>query len=160
MSQMPLILVAAMFDEKQKLMGGFDVWTVSTTEHYYSAKDIDELDRNLVFMQFTAIRIKGQMIFVLSAGDSQVSVLQNLKSTRRKIPVLQFQLGHYPNRRAQVEDKPYYILDKFTFMDVEISRIWPSVKQYATEEERSTLVEVKFADSDVQDFEDEKKRIR
>ena len=57
MSDMPLILVAVMFDKNNKAMAGFDVWTVTTAEHFDTAKEIDELDRNLVFLQFNSFRI-------------------------------------------------------------------------------------------------------
>ena len=43
MSDMPLILVAVMFDKNNKAMGGFDVWTVTTAEHFDTAKEMTSL---------------------------------------------------------------------------------------------------------------------
>src|SRR5215217_2562891 len=93
-------------------------------------------------------------------GDPSAAVLRRLKATKQKIPKLQFQLGHYANRRAQTLEKPYYLLDRFTFTDVEITDIWPGVKYRAIEEELSTIVAVEFADSRFGNSEDGQTRTR
>jgi hypothetical protein len=115
MSRMPLQMVAVMWDAKKKIIkfgskkqfGGFDVWSVGPPDHTNRPKDIDQLDRNMVFLEFNSFRNKGGMIFVINADDPAAKVLQRLKTTKQKIPFLQFQLGQYPNRRAQTSVKGF-----------------------------------------------------
>jgi hypothetical protein len=112
----------------------------------------------MVFLEFNSFRNKGGMIFVINADDPAAKVLQRLKTTKQKIPFLQFQLGQYPNRRAQTSVKGFYILNLFRFDDVDLVEIWHGV--YGGEGlEDITAVEIKFSDSSVKDFEEGELRI-
>jgi hypothetical protein len=142
----------------EEAFGGFDVWSVGPPDHTNRPKDIDQLDRNMVFLEFNSFRNKGGMIFVINADDPAAKVLQRLKTTKQKIPFLQFQLGQYPNRRAQTSVKGFYILNLLRFDDVDLVEIWHGV--YGGEGlEDITAVEIKFSDSSVKDFEEGELRI-
>ncbi len=71
-----------------------------------------------------------------------------------------FQLGYYPSPRAEATGKPYFLLDKFNFMDVMMTRIWPRRKIYVDSQDLSDIVHLTFNDSEVRDYGDREHQIR
>jgi hypothetical protein len=70
------------------------------------------------------------------------------------IPILHFQLGYYPDLQAEVSQGKYYLLDKFSFMDAAVTRVWPHRKVYVVDDSLSDIVHVTFADSSATDYGD------
>jgi hypothetical protein len=149
-----------MFDEKKKLerfpgaFSGLDIHHISTSSDYYRARPIEEMDRNMAFLQFTTIRNRGEMIFVTESVKEVTMTLMRAISEKWVIPILHFQLGYYPDLQAEVSHGKYYLLDKFSFMDSAVTRVWPHTKIYADDGSLTDIVHVTFADSSAIDYGD------
>jgi hypothetical protein len=162
----PLRLSGIMFDEDNKLVpfsggrSGFAVHRIASGSDYYRAQEIEDMDRNMVFMEFTVIRNKGEMIFVTDSVPDITSVLTRAVSEKWVIPTLDFQLGYYPNLRAEVSGKPFYLIDKFNFTNAVMTKIWPGRKIYADDEDISDIVQLKFTGSWIKDYGDTEHPIR
>jgi len=162
----PLHLTGMMYDEDNKLvqftggLGGIDVNRISTSHDYYRASSVEEMERNMVFLEFTAVRNAGEMIFVTDSIPEITLALSRAVSEKWVIPTFDFQLGYYPSLRAEVSRGKYFLLDKFNFSDAVITRIWPKQKIYADDQELSDIVHVTFKDSWVKDYGDTEHPIR
>jgi hypothetical protein len=162
----PLRLVGIMFDEDNKMVSfsskipGFDVHYVASGSDYYHARAIDEMDRNMVFMEFTVVRNKGEMIFVTHSLPDVTNVFTRAISEKWVIPTLDFQLGYFPSLRAEISGTPFYLIDKFNFSNAVLTRIWPHRKIFSDDDILSDIVQLKFEDSWVKDYGDTEHRIR
>jgi hypothetical protein len=162
----PLRLVGIMFDEAMKLtqfskgVSGIDIRRISTSLNYYRASSIEEMDRNMVFLEFNSIRNAGEMIFVTDSIPHITLALTRAVSEKWVIPTFDFQLGYYPNLRAEVSRGNYFLLDKFKFTDAVVTRVWTHQKIYADDQDLSDIVHVTFKDSWVKDYGDTERPIR
>lgn len=159
-------LVLVMFDEYQKQVmlpngvGGLDVRLVATESDYYHASEVSELDRNEVFFEFNSIRIKSNLVFALESSPEVTSFFTRALSEKWVFPYLVFQLGYFPSLRAEVAGHPYYLLDKFRFVDARMVRMWPHRKLFVGDDSFNDLIQVSFSDSNVKDFGDTEHPIR
>jgi hypothetical protein len=81
-------------------LAGIDVHRISTSHDYYRASSVEEMGRNMVFLEFTAVRNAGEMIFVTDSilRDTLITKLAEAGCT---VPENAAVTGHSLRLRAQ-----------------------------------------------------------